>query len=116
MKNFKSLLILISFAVIIISCSKKVNPTQTNNTTNNTDKLPEEKVTDKPDTSTYIVKRKVIKTAVPKVITVNDVAAKKTVDGRLYYDLNGKRYWRNKRDGKYYLYDKSMYNNPDFKP
>ena len=116
MKIFNSFVIIFSLSLFIISCSKKTVPSQTGNTTAIDNKLPDEKVTAKPDTSTYIVKRKVIKTTVPKVITVNDVAAKKTVDGRLYYDLNGKRYWRNKRDGKYYLYDKRMYNNPDFKP
>ena len=52
----------------------------------------------------------------PKVITVNDAAAQKTVDGRYFYDLNGKRYWKNNKDGKYYLFNKEMYNNPDFKP
>src|SRR6476661_1158950 len=55
------------------------------------------------------------KPATPKVIMVNDNAAQKTVDGRYYYDLNGKRYWRSNKDGKYYLFNKSMYNNPDFK-
>lgn len=52
----------------------------------------------------------------PKVISVNDQAAKKSTDGRLYYDVQGHRYWKNYKDGKYYLYDKSMYNNPAFKP
>ena len=52
----------------------------------------------------------------PKVISVNDNAASKSVDGRLFYDVLGHRYWRNYKDGKYYLFDKSMYNNPDFKP
>jgi len=52
----------------------------------------------------------------PKVITVNDNAASKSVDGRLFYDVLGHRYWRNYKDGKYYLFDKSMYSNPDFKP
>jgi len=52
----------------------------------------------------------------PKVITVNDAAASKSVDGRLFYDVLGHRYWKNYNDGKYYLFDKSMYNNPDFKP
>ncbi len=52
----------------------------------------------------------------PKTISVNDDAASKSVDGRLYYDLKGHRYWKNYKDGKYYLFDKSMYNNPDFKP
>lgn len=55
------------------------------------------------------------KVPVPKVIVVNDNVAQKTVDGRLYYDLNGKRYWKNNRDGKYYLFNKDMYNNPDFR-
>jgi hypothetical protein len=52
----------------------------------------------------------------PKVITVNDAAASKSVDGRLFYDVLGHRYWKNYNDGKYYLFDKSMYNNPDFTP
>ncbi|MBX2887976.1 MAG: hypothetical protein KF829_04925 [Ferruginibacter sp.] len=52
----------------------------------------------------------------PKFIIVNDAVAKKAVDGRLYYDLEGKRYWKNKKDGKYYLYNKSMHGNPDFTP
>lgn len=56
------------------------------------------------------------KTDFPKVITVNDEAATKSVDGRLFYDVLGHRYWKNYKDGKYYLFDKSMYNNPDFKP
>lgn len=61
------------------------------------------------------VKRATIKTALPKVIAVNGKAAKKSVDGRYYYDLEGHRYWRNNRDGKYYLFHKSMFENPDFK-
>jgi hypothetical protein len=52
----------------------------------------------------------------PKVITVNDSAAHKSVDGRLYYDLMGRRYWRNYKDGKYYLYNKSMYGDASFRP
>jgi hypothetical protein len=55
-----------------------------------------------------------VKTAVPKSIVVSDAAAKKTVDGRFYYDLEGKRYWRSKKDGKYYLYYKGMFENKDF--
>ncbi|MBL7700671.1 MAG: hypothetical protein JNM14_00355 [Ferruginibacter sp.] len=61
------------------------------------------------------VKRPAVKTAVPKVITVNDKVAKRSVDGRYYYDLEGRRYWRNNRNGKYYLFHKSMFDNPDFK-
>lgn len=55
-----------------------------------------------------------VKTAVPKSIVVSDAAAKKTVNGRYYYDLEGKRYWRNKSDGKYYLYYKGMFEDKDF--
>lgn len=64
-------------------------------------------------TTTAPVKQ--IRTPTPKVIVVNDQIASKTVDGRLYYDLEGHRYWRNYKDGKYYIYNKSMHNNPDFK-
>jgi hypothetical protein len=52
---------------------------------------------------------------VPKVIIVNDKYAKRSVDGRYYYDLEGHRYWRNNRDGKYYLFHKSMFDKEDFK-
>jgi len=61
------------------------------------------------------VKKPVVKTAIPKVITVNDNVAKRSVDGRYYYDLEGHRYWRNNRDGKYYLFHNSMFDDPDFK-
>lgn len=61
------------------------------------------------------VKKAVVKTAVPKVIVVNDSVARRSVDGRYYYDLEGRRYWRNNRDGKYYLFHKSMFENRDFK-
>ncbi len=61
------------------------------------------------------VKPKKIKTAIPKVIVVNDAVASKTFDGKYYYDLEGRRYWRNKKDGKYYLYNKSMATDPNFK-
>jgi hypothetical protein len=52
--------------------------------------------------------KKAAPTATPKVIAVNDKFAKKSVDGRYYYDLEGHRYWRSNKDGKYYLYNKSM--------
>jgi hypothetical protein len=63
-----------------------------------------------------ITTNKVAKPATPTVIWVNDDVAKKNFDGRLYYDLEGKRYWKNYIDGKYYLYNKNMYNNAAFKP
>jgi hypothetical protein len=53
---------------------------------------------------------------VPKVITVDDRGAKKAVDGRLYYDLEGHRYWRNYKDGKYYIFREGLFDDPDFKP
>ena len=97
MKN-KIVLVVISLSCFIqFSCSKKVSPI-----------IPAES----PKKTAPVPK---IKIPTPKVIAVNDNAAQKTVDGRFYYDLNGKRYWRNKRDGKYYLFNKSMYNNDDFK-
>ncbi|MBK7434298.1 MAG: hypothetical protein IPI66_10585 [Chitinophagaceae bacterium] len=65
-----------------------------------------------PPSKTVVVK----KLPVPRVISVNDRYARKSVDGRLYYDVDGRRYWRNYRDGKYYLFHRSMYDNPDFKP
>jgi hypothetical protein len=67
-----------------------------------------------------VVKRTVIKRTtalpVPKVIMVNDKVAKKNIDGRLYYDVEGHRYWRNYNDGKYYLYSRAMYSDSAFKP
>ena len=56
------------------------------------------------------------KDIIPNSIVVNDKAAKKAVDGRLYYDLLGNRYWKNYKDGKYYLFNQKMYDNPAFKP
>ena len=84
----------------VIGCSKKNHPSET---------------TVAPAAPSKPAKRPVVKTAIPKVITVNDKAAKRSVDGRYYYDLEGHRYWRNNRDGKYYIFNKSMFDNPDFK-
>ena len=94
----------ISFAFITIfaaGCSKKSHPAETPSVNTTAPAKP--------------VKRTVIKTAVPKVITVNDKVAKRSVDGRYYYDLEAHCYWRNNRDGKYYLFHKAMFDNPDFK-
>jgi hypothetical protein len=55
-----------------------------------------------------------IKTATPKVIVVKNKVATKKVNGLYYYDLEGKLYWRNKRDGKYYLYYKGMFEHAEF--
>ena len=94
---------LLSIFIIITtisSCSRKNHPTVATTPTN---------------TEPAIAPKVKPKIAVPKVITVNDKAAKKSVDGRYYYDLEGHRYWRNNRDGKYYLFHRSMFDNADFK-
>lgn len=85
--------------MLLGACSKKEHP--------------QREVVASPETPNTIV---VTKIPVARVITVNDKAAKKSVDGRLYYDVDGRRYWKNYNDGKYYLFNKSMYNNPAFKP
>jgi hypothetical protein len=94
-------------ACFVVSCSKKHHP-QT-----------ETVVTDEAATSKPVAKkaaRKVIKTGVPKVITVDDRGAQKSVDGRLYYDLEGHRYWKNYNDGRYYIFKPGMFDDPAFKP
>lgn len=97
----------------LFGCNKKIHPTiidtpasSTANTSTDTVAVVAKKI---------VIKRK-IKEPVPKIISVNDAGAKKTVDGRLYYDLDGHRYWRNNKDGKYYLFNKAMYDQAEFKP
>jgi hypothetical protein len=90
MKRYLPLLSLI----IIIGCSKKHLPQTT--AVNNS--------------------KTIAKGPWPKTLVLNDKAAKKAVDGRLYFDLEGKRYWKNYKDGKYYLFNQSMYEDPAFKP
>ena len=99
----KNLIRLSIIAIAMIGCSKKTIPTSSTK---------EEVKTEAIVTKPKVVK---IKTPTPFSIVVNDAAAKKAVDGRMYYDLDGKRYWKNFKDGKYYLYNKSMHSNPDFK-
>lgn len=94
------ILITALLTVIISSCSRKTHPTATTTPVIETPPAP---------------KAKVVKRAVPKVIAVNDKGAKRSVDGRYYYDLQGHRYWRNNKDGKYYLFHRSMFEDPDFK-
>ncbi|MFT3981240.1 MAG: hypothetical protein QM687_12265 [Ferruginibacter sp.] len=84
--------------LLLTACSKKTTPTAT-------------KEEPKKPTEVY---RPPVKTPTPKSIVVSDAAAKKDVNGRYYYDLEGKRYWRNKKDGKYYLYYKGMFEKPEF--
>lgn len=99
----------IAVCLLIISCSKKQVPEHTTavTTTNSTSST---------SSNTTPVKKVVKREAAPRVIVVNDKAAKKSFDGRLYYDVNGRRYWRNYNDGKYYLFDKSMYSDSAFVP
>ncbi|MDQ6762165.1 MAG: hypothetical protein M3015_06015 [Bacteroidota bacterium] len=91
--------------MMIMSCHKKNFPSRT--------VAPAiEKPVDSLSVKKPVVAKK--KEPLPKVISVNDEAAHKSVDGRLYYDVMGHRYWKNYKDGKYYLFNKSMFNNPDF--
>lgn len=119
MPGFNKLLIALLFIFTLISCSKKIHPSQTPGITVITDS---EKIASSTTTKEVEVgeenvapEPKKAKPVFPKSITVNDQAAKKSTDGRLYYDVMGHRYWKNYKDGKYYLYNKSMYKNPDFK-
>ncbi len=112
--------------ILLSSCSKKNIPAKTNPTTVESKTQPSVEykydsstVTKTPAEAIPEIKKAPVKKETPtypKIITVNDAAAKKSVDGRMYYDIQGRRYWKNFKDGKYYLFDKSMYTNPDFKP
>ena len=97
--------------VVLFGCRRKHYPQVTNSTENNS------VVIEKSDSA--IAKKPVFKPKkkdiIPNAITVNDKAAHKSIDGRFYYDLLGHRYWKNYTNGKYYLFNKSMYTNPDFK-
>ncbi|MBS1741606.1 MAG: hypothetical protein JST81_01115 [Bacteroidetes bacterium] len=110
MKNSTYINFFVAFLSVIYfagtGCHKKTVPSNASSKVTVTSK-------GEPTTSTPVKK---VKTPVPAVIVVNDDIARKTVDGRLYYDLNGKRYWKNYKDGKYYLFNKKMYDNPDFTP
>lgn len=101
-----SLLLISVFLLASISCHKKNIPVKTET----------KKTSEKASPIRPVPKPAAPKPPVAKVIIVNDAVAKKAVDGRLYYDLDGKRYWKNYKDGKYYLYNKSMHENLDFKP
>jgi hypothetical protein len=114
------LLISIFFLAAIYSCSKKTVPVRTTEEAVTTVTIVDSSQAAVVKTDSVVVAKKAPvkikpKTSVPKVIAVNDNAAKKSVDGRLYYDLQGHRYWRNNKDGKYYLYNSSMNTDPDFK-
>ena len=95
------------FILMSVSCSRKSHPSKTSAVVSV--KSPDPAVPKK--TITKSNERVVL----PKVISVNDSAAHKSVDGRLYYDVMGHRYWKNNQDGKYYIFNQSMYDNPAFK-
>lgn len=104
-------LIIISFFItmLVCSCSKKHHASKTSDNS----KI----AASKNDT---LAVKKVVKPkpkyVTPKVIVVNDNVARKSIDGRLYYDLLGHRYWKNYKDGKYYLFNQAMYTDDAFKP
>lgn len=99
-------------SIVMCSCSKKTTPASAPENVSAGVAAPVK-------TDSSVVKKVAVKpkpvSSVPKVIVVSDAGAKKAVDGRLYYDMQGRRYWRNNKDGKYYLYNKSMHSDPAFK-
>ena len=115
------------FSLIVLfalfSCSRRSHPSRNNATTsennNSNNSTINSAAMERKSDSVAAVKKAVAKRnakpPLPKVISVNDDAAHKSVDGRLYYDVMGHRYWRNYKDGKYYLFNKSMFNDPAFK-
>jgi len=118
--------VITSFLILISlnSCSKKSHPSGSSTITPiNGVSSPEEvktnttEVKEKNDVEVKkpIARAKPKKEVFPQVITVNDSAAHRSVDGRYYYDVLGHRYWRNNKDGKYYLFNKSMYKDDAFK-
>lgn len=90
-------------AILIVSCHRKTAPAAP---------PPPPSPVIKQNASKQVEKPRPI----PNVIIVNDQAATKTPEGRYYYDLNGQRYWKNFRTGKYYIYRKGINADPDFTP
>ncbi|MEO6328503.1 MAG: hypothetical protein ABIO55_06210 [Ginsengibacter sp.] len=107
------LFITLSLSLVIYSCSKKNHPGRTETVAKN-DSITV-KSSDSATAKKAVFKPKQ-KDIIPKTIIVNDNAAHKSIDGRLYYDLLGHRYWKNYKDGKYYLFNQAMYANDAFKP
>ena len=106
----------VTFSIsLLCSCSKKHHPGRTSSETiEKNNNLSNAKTNDSIITKKVAIKPKQ-NDIIPKVILVNDNVARKSIDGRLYYDLLGHRYWKNYKDGKYYLFNKSMYTNDAFK-
>ncbi|MEO5891965.1 MAG: hypothetical protein ABIQ31_17085 [Ferruginibacter sp.] len=117
MNSISRVVFAIVFIVAVQSCSKKTHPSPTvinTNTEVTSDTSVAVKKIDSIATVKPVVKKKP-KESIPKVITVNDKYASKSVDGRYYYDLQGHRYWRSNKDGKYYLFNKAMLTDANFK-
>ena len=120
MQAVKQILLLTGLLAILYGCSKRYVPQHDNIPviTGNSSKTavkPAPATAAKPAVRS-MVKRAAPAAAAPKVIWVNDKVAKRNFDGRLYYDLDGRRYWKNYVDGKYYLYHRAMYSDSAFKP
>lgn len=109
MQMIKKYLTLAFAITLLYSCRRRHTPERT----------PETTMTLPTKTDSVVVKKHNFtpkkKDIIPPTIVVNDAAAKKAVDGRLYYDLLGHRYWKNYKNGKYYLFNQKMYANPAFK-
>ena len=102
-RNFIIMVLLVCFQ----SCSKKAVPEKEKD-------IPLKTVVTLKHPKKIVVFKKRQKTPTPNQIFVEERAAKKTADGRHYYDLEGNRYWRNKKDGMYYLYYKGMFEDSNF--
>jgi hypothetical protein len=109
-------LLIIPFLIasMLYSCSKKSHPGHTPQPDEKNNTSLAVKKNDSLLAKNAMAKKKA-KEIIPKVITVNDSVAHKSIDGRYYYDVLGHRYWRNNKDGRYYLFNKSMYTNDAFK-
>ena len=97
--------------LLLFACSKKQQPQV--NAISPVEEV-EKSVVEKPAV-VKPVRSKKIYSPVPKVLTIYG-GMQKSVDGRLYYDLEGRRYWKNYDDGKYYLFNKGMFSDAAFKP
>ncbi|MDQ6845452.1 MAG: hypothetical protein M3Z92_14075 [Bacteroidota bacterium] len=113
MTSLKFLITIFLIGLIISSCHKKNYPSKTPSI--NTDSVAANTKRSDSLLARKAALKRHVKVPVPKMISVNDSAAHKSVDGRLYYDVLGHRYWRNYKDGKYYLFNKSMFSDPAFK-
>jgi hypothetical protein len=119
MHTKRQTILIIGLMVMLYSCSKRYVPQHDNvpvftGSNNRPAAKPAPAAASKPAVRTMV--KRTAPAAAPKVIWVNDKVAKRNFDGRLYYDLEGRRYWKNYVDGKYYLYHRAMYSDSAFKP